>query len=86
MHGKPASKIQKIEPASHEVSQTEVNWSATNRKAFTVKWSTKKFDHLLRARPFVLFIDHKSLIHLDQRHFYNGKIIRWQEKNAMYKI
>ena len=72
--------------ASTKFSKTEQNWSATEREAYAIKWSIKKFDYFLRGRPFVLFTDHKSLVYLDQKHFNNSKISRWQDELGQYKF
>ena len=72
--------------ASTKFSKTEQNWSATEREAYAIKWSIKKFDYFLRGRPFVLFTDHRSLVYLDQKHFNNSKISRWQDELGQYKF
>ena len=72
--------------ASKTFSQTEQNWSTTEREAFAIKWAIKKFDYFLNGRTFVVFTDHKSLVYLDRRRFNNAKISRWQEDMKAYKF
>ena len=86
MQETPAGKKRIIGAISKKFNKTEQNWSATEREAFAIKWSIKKFDYFLKARPFVLFTDHKSLVYLDQKHFNNSKISRWQDEISTYRF
>ena len=70
----------------HTFNATERNWSTTEREAFTIKWAILKYDYFLNGRTFVIFMDHKSLIYLDQREFNNAKIRRWQEEISSYRF
>ena len=70
--------------ASQTLSPVEQRWSATEREAYAVVWGVEKFDYFLRARPFTVLTDHKSLTYIDRTTFKNPKIARWQERLEKY--
>ena len=53
---------------SKTFNKTEQNWSTTEREAFCIKWAILRFDYFLKARTFILFTDHKSLISVSYTH------------------
>ena len=72
--------------ASQTLTPTEQRWSATEREAFAVVWGIEKFDYFLRARPFTILTDHRSLTYIDRTTFKNPKISRWQERLERYQF
>ena len=72
--------------ASQTLTSVEQRWSATEREAYAVVWGVEKFDYFLRARPFTVLTDHKSLTYIDRTTFKNPKISRWQERLEKYQF
>ena len=70
--------------ASSTLDPTQQNWAPTEREAYAVVWGIEKFDYFLRARPFTVLTDHKSLTYIDRTNIKNPKIARWQERLARY--
>ena len=65
--------------ASGKWSDTELNWSATEKELGAVVKATEKFRHYLLGKAFKLRTDHQALRFL-HRSKSTGKLFRWMEK------
>ena len=69
---------------SKTFSAAEARWSTTEREAYSIFWAVKRLNYFLAANPFVVFTDHRSLVHMDKTVFSNTKVARWQHFLADY--
>lgn len=57
-------------------SGAELNWHTTEKECYAIVSALKKFEHLIRDRPFTLRTDHKSLTFLNTG--ISPKVRRWK--------
>jgi hypothetical protein len=62
---------------SKTLSETQRNYSTTEKELVAVLESLKKFRHLLLGRSFFLRTDHKPIIFLFKTRNMNSKMMRW---------
>ena len=75
-----------IGTASRTFTRTEMNWSATEKEAYAIKWGVEKFDYYLASTPFTIMTDHRALTFIDKTVFRNQKVARWQEELSRYSF
>jgi len=61
---------------SKSFNKTERRYNVTEREAYAIHASVKKFEHLLLGRKFKIHTDHKSLIYINDTG--SPKVIRWK--------
>ena len=68
-----------IEYASKAFTETQRNWSITEREGFAVVWALQKWQRYLTGRPVTCITDHSALLFLKYNAFKcgTGKIQRW---------
>ena len=67
---------------SKSFTGAELNWHTTEKECYAIVSALKKFEHLIRDRPFVLRTDHKSLTFLDTG--ISPKVRRWKAYIAQH--
>jgi hypothetical protein len=67
---------------SKTFSGAELNWHTTEKECYAIVSALKKFEHLIRDRPFTLRTDHKSLTFLDTG--ISPKVRRWKAYIAQH--
>ena len=64
---------------SKKLNRAEQNYSSRDREALAVVYALSKLEGYLAQKPFVLYSDHESLIHLQTQKDLKGRDWRWQE-------
>ena len=64
---------------SKKLNRAEQNYSSRDREALAVVYALNKLEGYLAQKPFVLYSDHESLIHLQTQKDLKGRDWRWQE-------
>jgi len=67
---------------SKSFTGAELNWHTTEKECYAIVSALKKFEHLIRDRPFVLRTDHKSLTFLATG--ISPKVRRWKAYIAQH--
>ena len=71
---------------SKTFTAAEARWSTTEREAYAIFWAVKRLNYFLAGNPFVVFTDHRSLVHMDKTVFSNTKVARWQDFLSDYSF
>ncbi|EQB60915.1 krab-a domain-containing protein [Vairimorpha apis BRL 01] len=70
-----------IQWSSKKLTPTEVRYGISEKEMLAVYWGIKKFEYELRGRKFKIRTDHKALVEIRNKpYFNNNRINRWIEK------
>jgi hypothetical protein len=58
------------------LSKQEQRWATIEKKCCAIVYAFKKFEYLIRNRPFILRTDHNNLLYIDKE--LNAKVKRWK--------
>ena len=72
--------------ASGKWTQTERNWSVTERELGAVVYAVTKFRHYLLGKPVQLKTDHEAIKFLQRSKTPSGRLYRWMEKLQEYEF
>ena len=65
--------------ASRTTLANEKNWSVTDLEAGGVVYGIRKFRHMLRGTPFILYTDHRALQYIETMRDKTPRAARWHE-------
>jgi hypothetical protein len=71
---------------SRKFSQTQRNWSTTEKECFAILASIEKWHKYLDGHEFILETDHKPLVQLNIQAQTNAKCERWRLKLQQYRF
>ena len=72
--------------ASRKLLPRECRYSTIERECLAVVFGILRFDYYLRGREFILEIDHKPLIYLQNFKGKNDRLLRWALSLQAYKF
>ncbi|MGL4849714.1 MAG: RNase H-like domain-containing protein [Clostridium sp.] len=73
--------------ASRTLSETEKNYSISEKEMLAALWSMEKFEYFLKGREFILITDHIALKALNSKgEIKSARIIRWIERIQQFNF
>ena len=63
--------------ASYKLLDRETRYSTVERECLGIVWGIERFKHYLYGRNFILEVDHRPLIYLENFKGSNSKLLRW---------
>jgi hypothetical protein len=72
--------------ASRTFNSVEQRWSATERESHAVLFDIRRFQYILRGKPFVVKTDHLALCYIDSVDHKNAKLARWMDELSAYRF
>lgn len=73
------NKEHPIAYASKTLSETECNYSATEKELIAIVWATKHFRPCFFGTHFEIRTDHKPLVWLRQKNDLNRRLLHWKQ-------